>query len=186
MPLPSGSNFIRLYPDYKFKEFDCGDSDLNAFIINDSKAFLQKLLAVTYVIEYKGEMVAFLNLLNDKVSLMDGISGNQWKKIFVKNVGKNIRSYPSVKIGRLGVSNSYQKAGIGRALLDYTKELFITNNRTGCRYITVDAYKASLQFYEKNGFKFLTDNDKNANTRLMYFDLMPLDPHCSDGVAKHL
>jgi hypothetical protein len=54
------------------------------------------------------------------------------------------------------------------------KDLFVTNNRTGCRFITVDAYKDSLKFYEKNGFKYLTTTDINADTRLMFFDLKQL------------
>ena len=52
--------------------------------------------------------------------------------------------------------------------------LFIDNNRTGCKFITVDAYAQSLDFYVKNGFNFLTDQDIGKDTRLMYFDLSPL------------
>jgi GNAT superfamily N-acetyltransferase len=79
-----------------------------------------------------------------------------------------------MKIGRLGVSNNFKGQGIGTIILDYIKELFITNNRTGCRFITVDAYGASLTFYERNGFGYLTSKDKGMDTRLMYFDLMKL------------
>jgi len=79
-----------------------------------------------------------------------------------------------VTLGRLGVSNAVKGTGIGTMILDYIKELFITNNRTGCRYITVDAYGASLSFYEKNGFTYLTTKDKGSDTRLMYFDLKTL------------
>ena len=55
-----------------------------------------------------------------------------------------------------------------------SKEFFRTNNRTGCRFITVDAYndEATLNFYKKNGFDFLWNADKNDNTRIMFFDLM--------------
>lgn len=60
MPFPDGSSLIRLTQDYQFKPFDCGDSDLNDFLINDSKSYLQKLLAVTYVLENQEETIAFL------------------------------------------------------------------------------------------------------------------------------
>lgn len=59
-------------------------------------------------------------------------------------------------------------------LMDYIKGFFIKKNKTGCRFITVDAYKAAIEFYQKNGFDFLTTEDKNDNRRQMYFDLYPL------------
>jgi GNAT superfamily N-acetyltransferase len=86
--------------------------------------------------------------------------------------GKRFKSYPAMKIGRLGVSEKYKGAGIGTMIIDYLKELFISNNRTGCKYITVDAYNLSLSFYEKNGFNYLTQSDEGKATRLMYFDLI--------------
>jgi GNAT superfamily N-acetyltransferase len=174
MALPPSLSLIRLTPDYQFKVFDCGDADLNDFLINDSKSYLNKLLAVTYIIENETEIVAFFSLLNDKITIADVDSSNQWKKLFKKTTGKSFSSHPAMKLGRLGVSSSYKGTGIGTIILDYIKELFVTNNRTGCRYITVDAYGASLSFYEKNGFKYLTSKDKDSDTRLMYFDLIVL------------
>lgn len=83
-------------------------------------------------------------------------------------------SYPAMKIARFGVTNAYQKSGIGSMIIDYLKALFINNNRTGCRFITVDAYRKSLNFYERNGFKYLINKDSGRHTRPMYFDLLPL------------
>ena len=174
MTFPSGASLVRLSVDHIFKYFDCGDHDLNDFLLNDSKSYLEKLLAVTYILESDSEIIAFFSVLNDKITVADVDSGNQWKKLFRKTTGKNFRSYPAIKIGRLGVSNSYKGSGIGTILIDYIKGLFITNNRTGCRYITVDAYRASLRFYEKCGFEYLTIKDQNSDTRLMYFDLISL------------
>lgn len=174
MPFPPGSSLIRLTSDYLFKHFDCGDTDLNEFLLKDSKSYLQKLLAVTYILETETEIIAFFSLLNDKITIADVDSGNQWKKLFARSTGKSFKSHPAMKIGRLGVANSYKGTGIGTIILDYIKELFIANNRTGCRYITVDAYGASLGFYEKNGFRYLTTKDKDSDTRSMYFDLITL------------
>ncbi|HEY8937732.1 MAG TPA: GNAT family N-acetyltransferase [Cyclobacteriaceae bacterium] len=174
MPFPDGSSLIRLTQNYQFKLFNCGDSDLNDFLINDSKSYLRKLLAVTYILESEQEIIAFFSVLNDKIMIQDVDSGNQWKKLFKLTTGKSFSSHPAMKIGRLGVSNSFKGQGIGTMILDYIKELFITNNRTGCRYITVDAYRASLSFYEKNDFQYLTSKDKDSDTRSMYFDLMTL------------
>ena len=78
---------------------------------------------------------------------------------------------PAIKIGRLAVNNGFQDQKIGNFIIDYLKGWFIDNNKTGCKFITVDAYRKSLGFYEKCGFVYLTSKDKNSDTRLMYFDL---------------
>ena len=45
------------------------------------------------------------------------------------------------------------------------------DNKAGCRFITVDAYAAALDFYFKQGFVPLSKSDEGADTRLLYFDL---------------
>src|SRR6186713_1221977 len=178
----SGFNLERLTPEKEILPFDCGDADLNEFLSSDSKNYSSQLLAVTYLLENNQGLIAFFSVLNDKISVEDVGSGNRWKKIkviFPKN--KHFKSYPAVKIGRFAVSQQYKQHGLGTALLDYIKFLFIQNNRTGCRFITVDAYRQSLTFYEKNGFKYLTESDKEADTRLMYFDLSQITVQLSKG-----
>ncbi len=68
-----------------------------------------------------------------------------------------------------------QGSGLGREILDWLKILFLTENRTGCRFITVDAYnnENTIGFYERNDFTLLTESDKDSDTRQMYFDLKP-------------
>ena len=58
--------------------------------------------------------------------------------------------------------------------MDFIKAFFTIKNKTGCRFITVDAYNYPLtvNFYKKNGFEFLTSQDAKEDTRSMYFDLM--------------
>ena len=73
--------------------------------------------------------------------------------------------------------------------MDFIKTLFRLNNRTGCRFLIVDAKNRpeALNYYEKNGFKYLIEDEKleakyvgigvghlPLNTRLMYFDLLNL------------
>lgn len=51
---------------------------------------------------------------------------------------------------------------------------FAFGTRSGCRFLTVDAYADVVDFYESRcGFKFFTETDVNDDTRLMYFDLKP-------------
>lgn len=98
------------------KSFDCGDADLNDFLLNDAKLFAEKKIANTYILEDKGCIVAYYSLLNDKVSKMDA-TNSAWKR--VKKLfphSKQFSSYPSVKIGRFAVALSYEGKGSSGSL----------------------------------------------------------------------
>jgi GNAT superfamily N-acetyltransferase len=172
----SDFRIIRLQPDTDILPFDCGDDDLNDFLLNEAKNYLNQLIAVTYLIESDERTLAFWSLFNDKIVKEPEQSNNAWRRfrelMFPQN--KQFISYPSMKIGRLGVDNTAKGHGLGTQILDYLKIWFVDNNRTGCRFITVDAYAESLKFYEKNGFKYLTETDKGKDTRLMYYDLIEI------------
>jgi hypothetical protein len=65
-------------------------------------------------------------------------------------------------------------AGVGRKMMDFIKYLFTYENKTGCRYLTVDAYNKPeevLPFYESVGFSYFTESDKNNHTRTMRYNL---------------
>ncbi len=171
--------FRRLETDSECKPFDCGDTDLNDFFLNDSKDYLLQLLAVTYVFENDTNTVAFFSVLNDRISSVDSE-----KSIFSKlrkslPYRKRLKSYPAVKVGRFGVQFSHQHQKIGTEIMDFIKAFFTQRNKTGCRFITVDAYNnpQAISFYKKNGFQFLTTQDEEEDTRLMYFDLMTFVRH---------
>ncbi len=173
--MDSDSIFKRLTIKSTLKPFDCDDSDLNDFFYNDALDFLKQLLAVTYVLENKKETIAYFSILNDKIDNRNPETKKRISKPLEKLLPhpKRLRSFPAVKIGRLAVHTDYKYNKIGTKLIDWIKVSFTIKNKTGCRFITADAYKASLGFYEKNGFKYLTDKDKNKETRLMYLDLFP-------------
>ena len=86
-----------------------------------------------------------------------------------------IARYPAAKIGRFAVDANMKGKNIGSILLDFIKRYFTADNKTGCRFITVDAYAAAIPFYLRNGFVPLNDEDIDEPTRLLYFDLNDLD-----------
>ena len=73
------------------------------------------------------------------------------------------------------MSESLKGMNIGSMLLKFIKLYFTTDNKTGCRFITVDAYAAAIPFYLRNGFVPLNEEDADEPTRLLYFDLNDLD-----------
>ena len=97
---------IRLTKDTIIKSFDCGDADLNDFILNDAKAFLSKRIAYTFLITDGENLVAYFSLLNDKVAKTDA-ANNTWRKLrrsFPHE--KHFSSYPAIKLGRFAVSKT--------------------------------------------------------------------------------
>lgn len=164
---------IRLTEDHNFKPFDCHDKDLNEFLLNDSKDYLKKLLAVTYLLETSDETVAYFSLANDKISLLES-NKSTWRK--VKKIfphGKHRSDYPAVKIGRLAVNANYQGSDIGSGLIDFIKEMYLAKNRSGCAFVTVDALKTAIPFYLKNDFEFLDKDSQEVDdeTATLYFNL---------------
>lgn len=169
-------NLIRLTPDYEFKSFDCGDEDLNEFLFEDAKNFLEKRIANTFILEDGGDIVAYFCLLNDKISRLE-ITNSKWRSIkdsFPE--GKRFRSYPAIKIGRFAVSAAYRGQHIGTELIAMIKVMLNSNqNYSAYRFITVDAYLSAVPFYIKNGFNQLTQKEEDDHTRLMFFDMMEID-----------
>jgi GNAT superfamily N-acetyltransferase len=162
----------RLTQDANIQPFECTDKDLNDFLLNDAKNYLNSMLAVTYVIQDDEEIIAYFSLSNDSLSKNDEET-SMWNKIN-RNIPneKRRRTYPAVKIGRLAVSSKHQGKGFGTHIILMVREMYFPEMQSaGCRFLTVDAYRDALPFYEKNKFKFLTDQDKNDDTRIMYFDL---------------
>jgi predicted GNAT family N-acyltransferase len=134
-------------------------------------------MAITYLLESKDFTIAFFSLMNDKITIQEAANNKFWNR-FRRNIpnAKRISSYPSVKIGRLAVNNKFKGLKFGNLIIDYIKGVFLENVASACKYITVDAYNTSLDFYVKNGFNYLVDTaeNQNAKTRLMFFDLKSL------------
>lgn len=168
----------RLEPDQPRPEFNCGDPDLNDFFTNDSIVSDKQLLSVTYLaLDENGEGIAFFSVSNDSVKKESSdIAKNRWRNISPQQ--KRFSSMPAVKIGRLATRDDLQGQGIGSEVMDFIKFWFTQGNKTGCKFILVDAYNDTrvLQFYKDNGFDFLVSKDQDEKTRLMYFDLITFRP----------
>lgn len=153
---------------------------MNDFIINESKEYRDARLAVTYVIETNDDsrqIVGFFSLANDRISLSDFESRTEFnrfkRKRFVNE--KRLKSYPAAKICRLGVDISIKGCSLGTFILDFIKSYFIEDNKTGCRFLTVDAYMGAVPFYLKNGFLPLSSEADTDYTKLLFFDLQEID-----------
>lgn len=172
--------------------FDCGHPDLNDFFSNDCIAYSKELLGKSYCFRLDADptvIACAFTVSNDSVKVNS--LPNSRKKKLVKSIprAKHFRSYPAVLIGRLGVNLNFKGIGIGRELMNFIKSWFIdSNNKTGCRFLVVDAYNEPipLRYYKNNDFEFLfsteeqekiymgLSDEEQLKTRLMYFDLIVL------------
>lgn len=156
-----------------FTGFSCGRDDLDDYIRNDAQPHDQELLSKTYSFHLKNGgalslAVAFVSLANDAVRL----ANRKKQRLFPSSL--QYRSYPAVKVCRLGTRVEFHRQGIGSYMLWALKCLFLNENRTGCRFVTVDAYNdaATLAFYQRNDFELLTVDDEKSPTRALFCDLL--------------
>ncbi len=175
--------------------FDCGDNDLNDFFANDVIKYSNELLGKSYCFtldEDDRQIVAAFTISNDSIKTFSLPNARKKKIIAEIPREKHMKSYPAVLIGRLGVNNLIRKKikeenTIGDQLMDFIKSWFIDKgNKTGCRFIIVDAYNkiTPLNYYKRNGFielfsseeqekKYINvSEEKTLSTRLLYYDLI--------------
>lgn len=173
--------------------FSCShDKDIEEFFNKDFEDYNNQLLGKSYgfIKEPSPELVAAFTVSNSMLPIQS-LPKNSRNRInrTIPNIKRNSQ-YPAVLIGQLAVFDSFAGRHIGDEVLSFIKGWFIEPlNKTGCRYIIVDAANNSkvLDFYKRNGFKFIFDNIEDEieymkldlepeykRTRLMYFDLIVL------------
>lgn len=131
-------------------------------------------MSVTYaVVDDNEKIAAFFSVSNDSLA-RTVVPKKVWKVI---PRPKRYKTWPATKIGRFGVCTEYQGTGLGSALLNFLKVWFTKQNKTGCRFLIVDAYNKEkvVNFYSKNGFETLPGED-GGDTKLMFFDLKTFRP----------
>jgi hypothetical protein len=177
--------------------FDCANKDLNDFFANDALRYTSELLGKSYCFtldENPRIITCAFTISNDSIKTTN--LPNARKKKVSKDIPrqKQMRSYPAVLIGRLGVHKDFrnienEEQRTGDQLMDFIKSWFIdAENKTGCRFIVVDAYNTTtaMRYYKNNGFTelFSTEEqekvftgvaeDEPLETRLLFFDLIVL------------
>ena len=180
--------------------FSCENKDLDEFFANDSVIYNKHLLGKTYLFCLKNNpniVVCAFTLSNDSIRITNKFNENAKNK-FLNSTNlteKNIRRYPAVLIGRLATNKLFAGKGIGTGVMEFIKSWFRVGNKTGCRFIIVDAYNtpATIHYYLKNNFQFLIEDERleakymgigmgrlPLHTRLMFFDLLGITSDNAD------
>ena len=172
--------------------FSCGNKDLDEFFAADYLDYSKQLMGKTYAfleIDNPREIICAFTVSN--ASIFTNHLPNARRKRIGKDVPQQKRDmiYPAVLIGRLGVNSKFLRQHIGTELMQSIKSWFVDeDNKTGCRYLVVDAYNEDIpiSYYKDNGFDFMFSteeqekqyrniaSDRSLHTRLMFFDLMQI------------
>lgn len=156
------------------------DRDLDEFIQQDAERHFRDRIAVTYrltgMADETQSAIGFATLQNDAIvaSGKEDLEGIRLEYPY--------RSYPAVKIGRFGIHADFQRNNFGSLFLYMINCLLTNGNRTGCRYITVDARRDKENdvdvrpFYAKNGYRPLPCRPPTSRYVPMYFDLTTFSP----------
>jgi GNAT superfamily N-acetyltransferase len=159
---------------YKLKEnmlknlnFDCGDEDLNEFLLNDSIDHMKSDISIVYLCKYKKEVIGYVALSNDSIEI-----NKEDKEKIKEKYGIFYPYYPAIKVGRLAISKNYQGKGIGTMVIDWVIGLIIELRfKVGIKYIAVDSYSESKTFYENNEFELFELKKERGNTVQMYLEI---------------
>ncbi len=150
---------------HHFDNFKSSELELINFLREDALDNHKLKLSVTFLWFYQEEIVLYITLLSDRITL-DGELQQFFK-------GKDIlyRSLPALKIGRLCVDERFQKRGLGKLMIIFAieKAKEIARDKAGCRFITVDPKDRSVAFYSKLNFKPIkTKNEQHT----FYLDVL--------------
>ena len=169
--------------------FDCGDDDLNDFFNHQALLFQNERLGQTYFYRLTGtdKVVCAFTLSADslKTMLLPGSRVKKIKELVPRE--KALQTYPSLLVGRMGVSVEFSGKGIGSKLMDNIKIYCDSHFPRLVRFLIVDAYNKDnvLSYYQKNEFFFVfsteqqereylkrkISNDEILHTRQMFFDM---------------
>jgi len=172
----SGIVFEQILTSDCAKAFDCGDVDLNEYFQVDSANYRNELLTASYCVYRKGLSIqipiAFVDFCNDAIR-RENLDAAKRK---IHHLKRGFKTYPAVKITRIGVKKSLHGCGLGSLMLDAVKRFFFEDMKAGCRFLTLDAYPDKVGFYKKNQFREmqLSDDAEKRDTIPMFYDLKEL------------
>lgn len=136
--------------------FDCGNSNLNGWLATTANQHRKKGISTTYVAVETTRSSAVFGFYSISVAELrcdevpDALKDKLPQKI------------PVFRIGRLAVSVTHQKTGLGRLLLaNAVSRLTRLASEVGGVGIVVDAKPNAVEFYRHEGFEQMADHPLN-------------------------
>jgi len=135
-----------IQPEHRCERFDCGTPDLNEWLKRHALQSHRSDAARTFVVHQNLEVKAYYALVSGDVSRRDSPS----------RLGSGLGNYPIpiILLARLAVDLSFQKRGLGKALLkDAMLRVIRVAEDVAVRALVVDAIDdQAKRYYVEAGF----------------------------------
>jgi GNAT superfamily N-acetyltransferase len=147
---------------HNLKDFQSSNIDLKKFLEEDALHNQEHCISTTFLLFYESELVSYISLLVDRITLTGDIKESFENKDIYYN------TIPALKIGRMCVDDRFQRKGIGKLMLKlaFRKARNMNVHTGGCRFLTVNAKNESVEFYKKFGFKKIKKRKDSTTMRL--------------------
>ena len=160
------SNFSAAIPEYE------------EYILKTALQLQQKYITKTFLLidNESSQTIAYISLITDSVSF----TPEEKESSDLSNI--IYRTFPALKIAQLAVSKDFCKkySKVGSYMIEFAESVMHNLNKefVACRFLTVDADIENNPtvdtFYEKNGFKKMTDKKYIKKTKIacMFKDIL--------------
>jgi GNAT superfamily N-acetyltransferase len=144
---------------------------LKTFLRRDAKKYHSTDLGKTYAVfqpDDKNRVIAYITLVCGEIVVEENAPAID------DDVDYRYPSFPAVKIARLAVDRRFRDRDLGSLLVQFALGTIKRHicARVGCRFAVVDAKKASVEFYKKQGFTFLaTTANEQRDEPVLFIDL---------------
>ena len=143
--------------------FSCSVEDdlgVDEFIHKEAINYQKEHFGITYLFYHNEEIVGFVTIA------MGVVKANELSEGMEEDSQLEIKTFPSLLIGKLGVDNRYRRRDVGRILCAWCvgKALEFSED-IGCRYVSLVTKKSKIGFYNK--CRFFTANPNKERIVMM-------------------
>lgn len=135
------------------KAFDCGNDDLNRWLVQIATQHKRKLVSKTFVVveaESSSEIIGYY-----AISLLE-LRNEELPADLQQQLPHRV---PAFRLGRLAVSTRHQGKKIGEHLLfDAVDRVTRISGEAGGVALVVDAKDSAIEFYRRYGFEVMSDH----------------------------
>ena len=147
---------VPLDSSHNKENFSCGKPMLDAYLQKQAKQDVKRRLSACFVLPDENEIKGYYTLSTASVER------RLLPQEIIKKLPPSYNDLPTILLGRLAVSKSYQGQGLGEMMLmDALKRSYFISGQVGSMAVIVDPLdEEAVKFYEKYDFILLPDSGK--------------------------
>ena len=159
-----------LQPEHKRSNFNCGNDALNRYLQQQATQDLRRRIAACFVAVQEERIAGYYTLASASV-LLNHLPAALKKKL------PHYPALPAVRLGRLAVDQSFQRQGLGAALLADALERTLRSEIAAYALIVDAKDQEASAFYQHHGFMPLVDSALTLFLPLEKLRTLPSSSH---------